>query len=183
MAKPIMATTVRSGVVAGVAASPSIGFVRVRRRGLKDGGVSTTYDVVKALRVDGRPRHKFVISLGSQKSADRRGADRVLFWMLATHRMILHRLSEPQRHRLLAELCRKGARLPGIAACKWAAAECIGPVERAGIPAPASRAHRDQRPRGQRPSSQRPSRASTIPMPASNRRPVMPRKSKLRTAR
>jgi hypothetical protein len=70
---------------------------------------------VKAVRVDGKPRHKFVLSFGSQKDTDR-DIHLCWFWAHATHRMIRHGLTRAQRQRLIAELIRKGARVPPVAA-------------------------------------------------------------------
>jgi hypothetical protein len=102
----------------------NIGFIRVRKRKLKGAHrarygrpitSSASFDVVRAVRVDGRPTHLFVLGLGSQKSIDPHGPCR--FWIWAIHRMIRHGLTESQRYRLMAEMVRKGARLPGFADC------------------------------------------------------------------
>jgi hypothetical protein len=102
----------------------NIGFIRVRKRKLKGaqraryGGPitsSASFDIVRAVRVDGRPTHQFVLGLGSQKSIDPHGPCR--FWIRAIHQMIRHGLTESQRYRLMAEMVRKGARLPGFADC------------------------------------------------------------------
>jgi hypothetical protein len=88
---------------------------------------SASFDLVKAVRVDGKPRHEFVLSFGSQKNADRSQAptlrqreiedtDLCRFWVRATDRMIRHGLTRAQRRRLIAELIRKGARVPPVAA-------------------------------------------------------------------
>ena len=102
----------------------NIGFIRVRKRKLKGAHrarygrpitSSASFDIVRAVRVDGRPTHLFVLGLGSQKSIDPHGPCR--FWIWAIHRMIRHGLTESQRYRLMAEMVRKGARLPGFADC------------------------------------------------------------------
>ena len=101
--------------------APKIGFVRVRKRQLKGAQrarygrpitSSASFDLVRAVRVNGRPTHRFVLGLGSQKSIDPDGP--CWFWIRAIHRMIRHGLTESQRHRLMAEMVRKGARLPGF---------------------------------------------------------------------
>lgn len=100
----------------------NLGFIRVRNRELKGAHrdrygrpitSSASFDVIRAVRVDGRPTHLFVLGLGSQKSIDPHG--RCWFWIRAIHRMIRYGLTECQRDRLLAEMVRKGARLPGFA--------------------------------------------------------------------
>jgi hypothetical protein len=101
----------------------SPGFIRVRKRRLKGsqrsfGGVlqvaSVSFDLVKAMRIGGKPRHKFVLGLGSQKNGDT-GRQAALMLLLAVGRMKAHGLNEIQRRALLAELIRKGARRPTIA--------------------------------------------------------------------
>jgi hypothetical protein len=109
-----------------------IGFIRVRKRKLKGGhrdwrdyrakngelvSMSASYDLVRAVRVNGKPRHQFVIGLGSLKDYER---DSALgwFWARAIWRMTKHGLAEDQRQRLSAEMVRKGARLPTIAQCE-----------------------------------------------------------------
>jgi hypothetical protein len=62
--------------------SYALGFVRVRKRALKGGhpssrtwrraadtvaGAGTTFDVVRAIRVNGKPRQKYVLGLGTVK--------------------------------------------------------------------------------------------------------------------
>jgi len=95
----------------------SIGFIRVRRRRLKFGGTSANYDIVRAVRVNGKPRHQFVLGLGSQKSWEA-GRVAALLLIIAVGRMRDHGLNESQRRALLSELIRKGARLPTIADCE-----------------------------------------------------------------
>ena len=73
-----------------------------------------SFDLVKAVRIDGKPRHKFVLGLGSQKDGvtGRMAAHMLL---IAIARMKAHGLNEAQRRALLAELIRKGARRPTVA--------------------------------------------------------------------
>ena len=85
-----------------------IGFVRVRHRRLKR-TASASFDLVRACRVNGKPRHEFVLGLGSLKGNDRAPS---YFWLFAIWRMKRHGLSELQRLRLIGEMIRKGARLP-----------------------------------------------------------------------
>jgi hypothetical protein len=104
----------------------AVGFIRVRKRKLKDrrarnGMLATasasSYDLVRAVRVNGKPRHAFVLGLGSLKDHECAGG-LVWFWVGAVRRMVRRGLAEYQRQRLLAEMARKGARLPTIAQCE-----------------------------------------------------------------
>src|SRR6266496_2424969 len=109
----------------------TIGFIRVRRRHLKGGHpevranpryyrpqatISVSFDLVRAVRVGGKPRHEFVLGLGSQKNIEHNG--HCWFWASAVGRMTRHGLHEPQRHRLVAEMIRKGAQVPSVAECE-----------------------------------------------------------------
>jgi hypothetical protein len=111
----------------------TIGFIRVRKRALKGGGgdpeyrayllrtgkthtASMSFDLVRAVRVNGKPRHQFVLGLGSQK--DREHYSLFWFWYYAIGRMERHGLTEPQRQRLIGEMIRKGARVPTIEECQ-----------------------------------------------------------------
>jgi hypothetical protein len=109
----------------------AIGFIRVRKRQLKGGHrdwrayrakkgmletTSASYDLVRAVRVDGKPRHEFILGLGSQKDIEFNGF--AWFWVHAIWRMTKHGLAEDRRQRLIAEMVRKGARLPTIAQCE-----------------------------------------------------------------
>jgi hypothetical protein len=104
--------------------TPNGGFIRVRKRKLKGLAASSmSFDLVRALRVNGKPRHEFVLGLGSQKDADHDWA-LCQFWVHAIQRMAKRGLAEDRRQRLIAEMVRKGARVPTIAQCeKFAAAE------------------------------------------------------------
>jgi hypothetical protein len=110
----------------------AIGFIRVRKRSLKGGHPvrryrsgpgklqtgSMSFDLVRAMRVNGKPRHEFVLGLGSQKNVDWHNNEIIYFWARAVHRMTDHGLVERQRQRLIAEMVRKGARLPPRAQCE-----------------------------------------------------------------
>src|SRR6516165_10219869 len=125
------------------------GFIRVRKRRLKAGDpnartwrrylslTSQSFDLVKAVRIDGKPRHKFVLGLGSQqqKADDGRPVSNLCwFWVRAVWRMIRHGLTPEQRRRLIAEMARKGARLPTTAECEkhrsssWPGAAAIAEI-------------------------------------------------------
>jgi hypothetical protein len=103
------------------------GFIRVRKRTLKGGHpmwrsgakTSMSFDLVRAVRVNGKPRHQFVLGLGSQQAV-RPGYrnDIVSFWDRAIHRMTRHGILQPQRQYLIAEMVRKGARLPSADECE-----------------------------------------------------------------
>jgi hypothetical protein len=112
----------------------TVGFIRVRKRKLKGGSPSTreyraatgkpvatasmSFDLVRAVRVNGKPRHEFVLGLGSLRDYMRRESELVHFWLSAIFRLIDHGLAEEQRQRLIAEMVRKGARLPTEAQCE-----------------------------------------------------------------
>ena len=109
----------------------AIGFIRVRKRPLKVTGwrycrdlipQSWSFDLVRAVRVGGKPRHHFVLGLASQKQNDRH-TDNVWFWERAIFRMTRHGLSGQRRQHLIAEMVRKGARLPSVEKCEKFVAE------------------------------------------------------------
>lgn len=98
-------------------------FVRVRKRALKGGhsesrwwrardGIlassATSFDVVRAVRVNGKPRHQFVFGLGSLKDK-RRSYELPWFWYKAFRNMRWVGLNVEQRRALANELMRKGA--------------------------------------------------------------------------
>jgi hypothetical protein len=108
-----------------------LGFIRTRKRHLKGGAAewreyrahkgimvtsSTSFDLVRATRIDGKPRHKFVLGLGSLKDK-MRDHELAWFWLRALWRMKRHGLDPEQRHALAKEMIRKGATLP--TADKW----------------------------------------------------------------
>ncbi|MBR1174866.1 hypothetical protein JQ617_12930 [Bradyrhizobium sp. KB893862 SZCCT0404] len=110
----------------------TIGFIRVRKRNLKRGcsGLpmsSRSFDLVRSVRIDGKPRHRFVLGLGSQKQSVT-GRMAAYFLLIANSRMEAQGLNGPQRRSLLTELVRKGARLPTIAECEgWSVDESWKP--------------------------------------------------------
>jgi len=69
-----------------------------------------SFDLVRGVCVNGKARHQFVLGLGSQKSGVR--YDTVGFWDRAIFRMTRHGIEPERRQRLIAEMVRKGARLP-----------------------------------------------------------------------
>jgi hypothetical protein len=62
---------------------------------------------VRAVRVDGKPRHVFALGLGSLKDVETSGR-RAYFWQHAVERMVAHGLSERRRAHLIAAMVRKG---------------------------------------------------------------------------
>ena len=98
-------------------------FVRVRRRKLKGGHyrwrtgdrtpitASASYDVVHAVRIDGKPRHQFLFGLGSLKEGNS-DHEMVLFWDHAISKMKRNKLDEERRRRLMDEMIRKGVPAP-----------------------------------------------------------------------
>jgi hypothetical protein len=117
----------------------SIGFVRVRKRALKGGHPSSIYwrrkaglvateacsfDLVRAVRINGKPRHQFILGLGSQKNVSQ-DYELVHFWMDAVRRMTRHGLAEHQRRRLVGQMVRKGAKFPPPDLCSGCA-EVVG---------------------------------------------------------
>jgi hypothetical protein len=121
----------------------STGFIRVSKRKLKGGHpdlrdyraeagelatASLSFDLVKAVRINGKPRHVFVLGLGSQKNFERAG-NLVRFWTFAISRMKRRGLTYHQRRRLALKMVRKAARLPTLEACET----CRGGKELAAI--------------------------------------------------
>ncbi len=76
----------------------------MRRRPLKDGGEAVTFDLLRSVRVGGKPRPKFVMTLGSQRS-DR---DNAGFLARVNERMSRYGLDPAQRQRLIAEMEKEG---------------------------------------------------------------------------
>jgi|SRR5262249_23080501 len=113
----------------------TIGFVRVRKRKLtgkqrehiwRNGKyshsirktASVSYDLVRAVRVNGKPRHKFVMTLGSQKNT-LEGYGLAEFWMsFFLHTQRDHGLSKNQCWDIARKMVAKGARLPTLDWCK-----------------------------------------------------------------
>jgi hypothetical protein len=106
-------------------------FVRVRKRKLKGadgdwrayarGPVPTSamsFDLVRAVRVDGKPRHKVLLGLGSQKDVEHRHRSQAVFWYAAFRAMEWHGLDIEQRRRVAEEMIRKGARRPSADHCE-----------------------------------------------------------------
>jgi len=123
----------------------TVGFIRVRRRKLKpkyrwhtpsrgryagisrkveipDSSIeSVSYDLVRAGRIGGEPRHKFVLGFGSPASVtkyvgDRRGV--TLFWMHSFDRMEEHGFSKEQRFHIAEMLTCKGIPVPTVKECR-----------------------------------------------------------------
>jgi len=113
-------------------------FIRLRhRRNLK--GVATasaSYDVVETVRVDGKPRHRFLLGLGSLKQPHDEH-DLMRFWLHAIARMNRSNLDNKQCRNLMHGLVRKGVPTNGRRA---------DPIRRPQARVPAS-PHHPPRPR------------------------------------
>ena len=72
---------------------------------LKGGARSASFDLLRSVWNNGKPTHKFILTLGSQRS-DR---DHAGFLQRANERMARHGLDPAQRQRLIAEMIKKGA--------------------------------------------------------------------------
>ena len=109
----------------------TIGFIRARHRKIKGGPrhllnrrarngtlatKSTSFDLVRAVRVNGKPRHQFVLGLGSQKDFEQYCTES--FWRKAIYRLNKQGLDKWQRKRLLIQMVRKGAKLPRLEECE-----------------------------------------------------------------
>jgi hypothetical protein len=107
------------------------GFVRVRRRTLKGGHpdwreyrrrhgclhtTSCSFDLVQAVRLNGKPRQRFLLGLGSIKDSEREGR-LVNFWLQVIFRLGKSGFKPKRRRLILAQMARKGAPLPSVAAC------------------------------------------------------------------
>jgi hypothetical protein len=92
----------------------TIGFIRVRKRKTKDSHDVASFDIVRAVRLRGQPRHKFVLGLGTVRH---RSGD-IRFWMNALERMAKHGLSQSQRKHFIQAITRKGVQLPTRKDCR-----------------------------------------------------------------
>jgi len=125
----------------------TVGFIRVRKRKLKpkfrwykkDKGryagmyrqvkdkdaptQSFSYDLVRAVRINGEPRHKFVLGFGSP--VGRWYNDIVPFWVRAFGKMGRHGFTKEQQFQIADQLRRKDIPLPTVKECKAAKAKAI----------------------------------------------------------
>jgi hypothetical protein len=122
----------------------TVGFIRVRKRKLKpkyrwskgkdkwgchykiwDKRVpeSVSYDLVRAVRINGQPRHKFVLSFGSPVS--RWDNSTIGFWVRAFAGMARHGFTQDQQFQITEKLKRKGISLPTVKDSKAAKAESL----------------------------------------------------------
>jgi hypothetical protein len=114
---------VRSVVTNKTGKSP--GFIRVRRHlwasRWPDKIGSRGYDLVRSVRINGKPTHKFVLSLGSLKDErpERGKYSLTEFWITAIKRMQYHGLDKAQRYHLAQAVMRKGVSLPSPEQCRW----------------------------------------------------------------
>jgi hypothetical protein len=99
----------------------SVGFIRVRKRKLGYNGhrntTSASYDLVRAVRVNGTPRHKFVLGLGSFKHGGEPYRHIGWFWSDVFDKMHRAGIGVERQHELADEMVRKGA--PLITATKY----------------------------------------------------------------
>jgi hypothetical protein len=97
--------------------STPAGFIRVRERTLPEPWPSNacrnsrSFNLVRSVRINGKPRQRFVAGLGYQRDA-MSDWDIGHFWHRAFLRLRRHRYDT---HRLADEMVRKGARLPVLA--------------------------------------------------------------------
>jgi hypothetical protein len=98
-----------------------LGFVRVRKRKLgfnyHGNTTSVSYDLVRAVRVNGVPRQKFILGLGSFKHGGEPRLHIGWFWSDVFDKMQLAGLNVEQQHKLADEMVRKGA--PRITAAQY----------------------------------------------------------------
>jgi hypothetical protein len=88
-------------------------FNRLRR--IEPPSESASYDLVRAVRVGGKPRHKFVLGFGSITNRDRKFA---LFWIRSFYRMAEHGFTKEQCFQIAEKLKHKGVPLPTVAECE-----------------------------------------------------------------
>jgi hypothetical protein len=77
---------------------------------------SFSYDLVRAVRINGKPRHKFVLGFGSPVSRWYNSVEP--FWLRAFARMARHGFSKAQQFEIAEQLKRKGIPLPSVKECK-----------------------------------------------------------------
>ena len=105
----------------------TVGYVRIRKRTLKGGTPerpsrrfggarsSVSFDIVRAVRVNGKSRQRFVLGLGPL--TDERERHQMRFWVNALGSMRRYGLDAQQRRKFAFEMVRKGAPLPTAAEC------------------------------------------------------------------
>jgi hypothetical protein len=103
----------------------SIGFVRVRRRDLKrksplGASYALSFDLVRSVKVNGKPRHELLTYLGSQKNVEN-PYKLAIFWSRVEKLLEQRGLNDDQQQRLRSEMIRKGAKVaPGALAKPFA---------------------------------------------------------------
>jgi hypothetical protein len=97
---------------------PTIGFIRVRRRPLYSRDprkhFGRSFDIVRAVRIDGQPTHEFVLGLGSLNETRPAAFDVCDFWLGALDRMKRHGLSPNKRRKFVEAMVTKGVQRPTI---------------------------------------------------------------------
>jgi hypothetical protein len=125
----------------------TVGFIRVRKRKLKPkyrwytpstgryAGISrkvqipdstvesVSYDLVRAVRINGEPRHKFVLGFGNFTSRWNKSVEP--FWVRSFSKIERHGFTKDQRFEIAEKLKRKGIPLPTVKECKEAKAKQI----------------------------------------------------------
>ena len=120
----------------------TVGFIRVRKRKLKPKyrwskgkdkwgchykiyskpTESVTYDLVRAVRINGQPRHKFILCFGSPVSrwykSYSAGSTIERFWARAFAGMAHLGFTEVQQFQIAEKLKRKGIPLPSVKECE-----------------------------------------------------------------
>jgi hypothetical protein len=91
-------------------------FVRVRKRTLSY-GTSASYDLVHAVRINGKPRQKFLLGLGSLKNPPEYENRLCWFWHYALCKMRRHGLSETKQKTIVESMIAKGATKPTREQC------------------------------------------------------------------
>jgi hypothetical protein len=142
----------------------TVGFIRVRKRKLKpkyrwskgkdkwgchykiwdkSAQTAVSYDLVRAVRISGQPRHKFVLGFGSPVSRWYNSVEP--FWARAFASMARHGLSKAQQFEIAEKLRRKRIPLPSVNECEQGDDVLIAFIRR-GNPAA-----RKERPRKSKP--------------------------------
>jgi hypothetical protein len=84
---------------------------------------SFSYDLVRAVRINGKPCHKFVLGFGSPVS--RWSKSTIGFWTRVLARTEKHGFTKDQQFQIADQLRRKGIPLPSVKECKAAKAKTI----------------------------------------------------------
>ena len=108
---------------ANASSNPSIGGAKAKRSGgsttkyIPSSTESGSYDLVRAVRINGQPRHKFVLGFGSPVGS-RLGQSPIEFWMRVLRSTKGHGFTKAQQSQIIEQLKRKGIPLPTLEECK-----------------------------------------------------------------